>query len=165
MLLGMEDRIEHRMTVRATLDRVWSLVTRPGWWLPGSSMEPARAAGRAGVEWGREQRPWIVDVVRIEPQGYASFRWAGAFGGVPPAQGNSTLVEFYVRPVGDLAGAPGDVGVTVVESGFSALDLPEALREDQLTASAGVWQYEMAGLRMRAEELEAERLQPVRNAR
>jgi hypothetical protein len=153
MLWGMEDRIEHRMTVRATLDRVWSLVTRPGWWLPGSSMEPAMAAGRAAVEWGREQRPWIVDVIRIEPQGYASFRWAGAFGGLPPAQGNSTLVEFYVRPVGDLAG--GDVGVTVVESGFGALDLPTALREDQLASSAGTWQFEMAGLRMRAEQLES----------
>jgi hypothetical protein len=163
--VGMEDRIEHRMTVRATLDRVWSLVTRPGWWLPGSSTEPATAAGRAAVEWGREQRPWIVDVIRIEPPGYASFRWAGAFGGLPPAQGNSTLVEFYVRPVGELAGAPGDVAVTVVESGFRALDLPEALRGDQVTVSAGVWQYEMAGLRMRAEQLDAAHLHPAHNGR
>jgi hypothetical protein len=149
MLWGMEDRIEHRIMVRATLDRVWSLVTRPGWWLPGSSLEPARAAGRAAVEWGMEQRPWIVDVIRVEPQGYASFRWAGAFGGVPPAQGNSTLVEFYVHAAGDA------VGVTVVESGFSALELPEDLREDQMVASAGGWHYEMAGLRMRAEQLES----------
>jgi hypothetical protein len=151
----MEDRIEHRIVVRATLDRVWSLVTRPGWWLPGSSTEPARAAGRAAVEWGREQRPWIVDVIRVEPQSYASFRWAGAFGGTPPIQGNSTLIEFYVRPVGDAAGTARDVAVTVVESGFGALDLPQALCADQLMASAGCWQYEMAGLRMRAEQLES----------
>jgi len=54
-------------------------------------------------------------------------------------------VEFYVRPVAD------EVGVTVVESGFSSLDLPEALREDQWKASTGGWQYELAGLRTRAE--------------
>src|ERR1700745_352098 len=51
---GMEDRIEQRITIRATLDHVWSLVTRPGWWLPGSAPETARGMGRATVEWGAE---------------------------------------------------------------------------------------------------------------
>jgi hypothetical protein len=141
----MEDRIEQRTTIRATLDHVWALVTRPGWWLPGSAPEPARGAGRATVEWGPQRQPWAVDVVRLEPQGYASFRWASAFGGAAPVPGNSTLVEFYLRPVGD------EVGVTVVESGFASLDLPEALREDQWKANAGGWQYELAGLRTSAE--------------
>ena len=141
----MEDRIEQRITIRATLDHVWSLVTRPGWWLPGSAPETARGIGRVTVEWGAQRQPWIVDIVRLEPQGYASFRWASAFGGVVPAPGNSTLVEFYVRPVGD------EVGVTVVESGLASLELPEALREDQWKANAGAWQYELAGLRARAE--------------
>jgi hypothetical protein len=145
----MEDRIEHRIAIRATTDRVWSLVTRPGWWLPGSVAEPARGAGRATVGWGRERQPWVIDTVRVEPQGYVSFRWASAFVGAAPVQGNSTLVEFYVRPVGD------EVGVTVVESGFTALDLPGALREDQRKANAGGWQYELAGLRTRAEQLES----------
>ncbi len=89
----------------------------------------------------------MIDIVRVEPQGYASFRWASGFGGAEPAPGNSTLVEFYLRPVGD------EVGVTVVESGFSQLDLPDALREDQWKGSPGGWQYELAGLRTRAEKL------------
>jgi hypothetical protein len=153
----MEDRIEHRITVRATLDRVWSLVTRPGWWLPGGATESARGAGRTAVEWGREREPWVVDIVRVEPQGYVSFRWASSFAGAAPVQGNSTLVEFYVRPVGDVAGAAREVGVIVVESGFTALDLPDALREDQLKANTGGWRYELAGLRTRAEQLESTR--------
>ena len=150
----MEDRIEHRIAIRATLDRVWSLVTRPGWWLPGSVTEPARGAGRAAVEWGRERTPWVIDIVRVEPQGYVSFRWASAFAGVESVQGNSTLVEFYVRPMGD------EISVTVVESGFTTLDLPEALREDQLKANMGGWQFVLADLRSRAEQLE-----PVQNGR
>ncbi|HUN33088.1 MAG TPA: hypothetical protein VMU95_13840 [Trebonia sp.] len=145
----MEDRIEHRVTIRATLDRVWGLATRPGWWLPGSATEPARGAGRVLVAWGREARPWIVDIVRVEPQAYASFRWAGGFGGAAPAPANSTLVELYVRPIGE------EVGVTVVESGFAALDLPDSLRADQVKSSLGSWQYELSGLRIRAERLEA----------
>jgi hypothetical protein len=145
----MEDRIEHRITIRATPDRVWGLITRPGWWLPGSATEPARGAGRVVVAWGRESRPWVVDIVRVEPQAYASFRWAGAFGGAAPVQGNSTLVEIYTRPIGE------EVGVTAVESGFAALDLPDSLRADQVKASLGNWQYELAGLRIRAERLES----------
>jgi hypothetical protein len=141
----MEDRIERRITIRATHDRVWQLVTRPGWWLPGSRAEPARAPGRAVVEYAGDSRPYVIDTVRLEPQGYASFRWAGAFGGGAPAPGSATLVEFYVRPVGD------EIGVTVVESGFATLDLSDTLREDQWKGSAGAWQYELAGLRTRAE--------------
>jgi hypothetical protein len=141
----MEDRIEQRITIRATQDKVWQLVTRPGWWLPGSSADPARSPGRVAVVYGGDERPYVIDIVRVEPQGYASFRWASAFGGAEPAPGNATLVEFYLRPVG------GELGVTVVESGFTSLDLPEALREDEWKGNKGGWQYELAGLRARAE--------------
>jgi uncharacterized protein YndB with AHSA1/START domain len=142
----MEDRIERRITIRATQDKVWHLVTRPGWWLPGSRTEPARGPGRAVVEYGGDSRPYVIDIVRVEPQGYASFRWASAFGGGVPAPGSATLVEFYVRPVGD------EIGVTVVESGFATLDLPDALREDQWRGGVGAWRYELSGLRLRAEQ-------------
>ena len=141
----MEDRIEQRITIRATQDKVWHLVTRPGWWLPGSSAEPARGPGRVAVAYSGDARPYVIDVVRVEPQGYASFRWAGAFGGAEPAPGNATLVECYLRPVGD------EIGVTVVESGFASLDLPDALRDDARTGSVGGWRYELAGLRARTE--------------
>jgi hypothetical protein len=146
----MEDRIEQRATIRATHDKVWHLISRPGWWLPGSAADPARGLGRVTVTCSGDRRPYVIDVIRVEPQGYISFRWASAFGGVTPLPGNSTLVEFYVRPVGD------EVGVTVVESGFSLLDLPEALRENERRGNAGGWQYEMAGLRTQAEGIWAE---------
>ena len=142
----MEDRIEERITIRASQDKVWHLVTRPGWWLPGSSAEPARGPGRVAVAYSGDARPYVIDVVRVEPKGYVSYRWASAFGGVAPAPSRSTLVEFYVRPAGD------EVGVTVVESGFASLDLPDALREDEWKGNTGGWQYEMAALRARAEQ-------------
>jgi hypothetical protein len=141
----MEDRIEQRITIRAAHDKVWHIVTRPGWWLPGSNAEPAYGPGRVPVVYGGDSRPYMIDIVRVEPQGYASFRWASAFGGAEPAPGRATLVEFYLRPVGN------EVGVTVVESGFASLALPESLREDEWKGSLGGWQYELAGLRTRAE--------------
>jgi hypothetical protein len=141
----MEDRIEQRVTVRASLVEVWQIVTRPGWWLPGSNAGPARGPGRVPVACAGDPRPYVIDIVRIDPHGYASFRWAGAFGGAEPAPGNATLIECYLRPVGD------EIGVTVVESGFASLDLPDALREDARKGSVGGWQYELAGLRARTE--------------
>jgi len=142
----MEDRIERRTTIRATQDKVWQLVTRPGWWLPGSSAEPARGPGRVQVAYSGGIRPYLIDVVRVEPQGYASFRWASAFGGAEPVPGRATMVEFYLHPVGE------ETGVTVVESGFTSLDLPEPLRENEWQGNEGGWQYELAGLRTRAEQ-------------
>ncbi|MGH3167439.1 MAG: hypothetical protein ACRDN0_16300 [Trebonia sp.] len=141
----MEDRIEQRITIRATHQNVWQLISRPGWWLPGSSTAPAGGPGRTTVAYGADSRPYVVDVVRVEPQNYISFRWASAFGGAAPAPGRSTLVEFYVRAVGV------EIGVTVVESGFATLDLPDGVREDERKGNSGGWQYEMAGLRARAE--------------
>ncbi|HEY0933914.1 MAG TPA: SRPBCC domain-containing protein [Trebonia sp.] len=142
----MEDRIEERTTIRAPQDQVWRMVTRPGWWLPGSNAEPAPGPGRASVVYSGDARPYLIDVVRVEPQGYASFRWASAFVGAEPVPGKATMVEIYLRPVGD------EIGVTVVESGFTTLDLPETLREDQRRGNLGGWQYELAGLRTRAEK-------------
>src|SRR6201996_7157017 len=136
----MEDRIEQRITIRSDQDKVWQLVTRPGWWLPGSKTEPARNPGRLPVEYGGDSRPYVIDVVRVEPQGYVSFRWASAFGGAAPVPGNATLVEFYLRPVGD------EVGVTVVESGFASLDLPAGLRENERQGADSGWRYELGSL-------------------
>jgi hypothetical protein len=141
----VEDRIEQRVIIRAAHDTVWQLVARPGWWLPGSNAEPARGPGRVTVGYGGDARPYVIDVVRVDPQGYVSFRWASAFGGTEPAPGTATLVECYLRPVGD------EVGLTVVESGFAALDLADERRESEWLGNRGGWQYELAGLRARAE--------------
>ena len=85
-------------------------------------------------------------MVSVEPRTYTAFRWASEFHGAVPAAGNSTLVEFFVRPAGD------DVSVTVVESGFAALDLPEAARESAWKDNTGGWESELVLLRTWAEQ-------------
>lgn len=142
----MEDRIEHRISIRAAADTVWDLVSRPGWWIPGTRTAPARGPGRMAVEHGLDHKPYVIDVVRVEPRGYVAFRWAAAFGGATPASGTATLVECYVTPAGD------EVDVAVAESGFGVLDLPEALRVSQREGALGNWRYELASLRTEAEK-------------
>lgn len=141
----MDDRIEHRVSVRASADRVWQIVSRPGWWLPGAVAAPAQGVGRVAVPHGSDSVPYVIDVVRFEPRAYVAFRWAHAFGGIMPSDGRATLVEFFLGRAGD------ECEVTVAESGFDTLDLPEALRASERAASVGTWRYELASLRTEVE--------------
>src|SRR5579875_799571 len=97
-VLKMNDRIEQEITINASLDRVWELVSRPGWWVPSEveqpyELSPGAKTERISQKWGR----FVIEVVRVEPQTYAAFRWASTFPGADVTPGNSTLVEFAVR--------------------------------------------------------------------
>jgi uncharacterized protein YndB with AHSA1/START domain len=144
---GVDDRIEQEIVIGADLERVWDLVTRPGWWVPDEQNQqgiPDRAPGsltvRESAEWGR----FLIEVVRLEPMSYAAFRWASEFPGETPAKGNSTLVEFFVKPLGDT-----QTRVTLVESGFTGL--PGDRRAAAWQANTGGWREELASLKERAQ--------------
>lgn len=143
----MNDRIEQEITINASLDRVWELVSRPGWWVPAEfeqpyELTPGAKTERVSEKWGR----FVIEVVRIDPQMYAAFRWASMFPGEEPASGKSTLVEFAVKPAGDA------VSVTVTESGFGALDATEAMRKTGFEDNTKGWGLELADLKVRAEK-------------
>jgi uncharacterized protein YndB with AHSA1/START domain len=142
----MEDRIEQQITINAPLDRVWELVSEPGWWVPSTvpppvDHTPGHQVVRESEKWGR----FPVAVVRIEPKTYAAFRWASHAPGAELTPGNTTLVEFQVERAGDA------VRVTVTESGFAALDAPVPDREQAWKDNTGGWQEELGGLKERAE--------------
>jgi uncharacterized protein YndB with AHSA1/START domain len=143
----MQDRIEQQIVIYAPLDRVWDLVSVPGWWVPTEvETEPDRTPGsrtvRESARWGR----FPIEVVEMRPQNYAAFRWASQAPGADLAPRNTTLVEFFV------ADAEEGITVTVVESGFAALDVPEEVRQSQLKDNTGGWSEELGRLRTRAEE-------------
>jgi uncharacterized protein YndB with AHSA1/START domain len=142
----MEDRIEQVITINAPLDRVWELVSEPGWWVPSVAVTPVdHAPGHQVVRETEKCGRFPVEVVRVEPKTYAAFRWASHMPGADLGPGNTTLVEFVVRPVG------GTVEVTVTESGFASVDAPAAVREQAWKDNTGGWESELADLRERAE--------------
>jgi uncharacterized protein YndB with AHSA1/START domain len=145
----MDDRIEQQITINAPLDRVWELVTQPGWWVPSEVDHPAnRSAGghtvRESAKWGR----FVIETVRIEPKSYAAFRWAWAeqFRGTDElAPGTTTLVEFSVTPTDDA------VTVSVTESGFASLAASDEVRLSGFQENTTGWGLELNSLRERAE--------------
>jgi uncharacterized protein YndB with AHSA1/START domain len=143
----MDDRIERLIVIGAPVERVWDLVTRPGWWVPSDVEAPYdRTPGHRTVRESARFGRFAVEVEQIEPQTYAAFRWASAFPGEELASGRTTLVEFTLE-----AGAAG-VTVTVAESGFSWLDLAEAERRAAFEGNTTGWGEQMAALKASAEE-------------
>ena len=142
----MEDRIEQTITIDASLDRVWELVSEPGWWVPAELVAPVdhtpgHQVVRESEKWGR----FPVEVVRVEPKTYAAFRWASQDPGAELTDGNTTLVEFRLEP------GPRSVKVTVVETGFAALEVSAEEREQAWKDNTGGWSLELGSLKERAE--------------
>lgn len=143
----MEDRIVRDITIDAPLDRVWDLVTEPGWWVPSDVQEPAdRTPGSRSVRASENHGRFPVEVVGIDPRAYVAFRWASRFPGEELAPGRTTLVESAVAEV------DGGVRVTVTESGFASLDAPEEVRADALRDNAEGWEIMLGELRVEAEK-------------
>ncbi|MCW2523726.1 MAG: hypothetical protein JWO63_2061 [Frankiales bacterium] len=142
----MQDSIERSIAITAPVERVWGLVTDPGWWVPSdveleADRTPGQVVVRESEKWGR----FPVEVVELRPMSYAAFRWASAFPGEELAPGRSTLIEFTVTPTADGA------LVSVIESGFSKLDAAEETKAKGFESNSEGWTLELASLRTRAE--------------
>jgi uncharacterized protein YndB with AHSA1/START domain len=142
----MQNVIEQEITINASLERVWDLVTEPGWWVPTEKPAPAdRAPGSTTVRESEKYGSFPVQVVEMTPRTYAAFRWASQFPGEELADGHTTLIEFFVQDESD------NVRVKVRESGFAELEAPQEVREAGFKDNTGGWQLELADLRKRSE--------------
>jgi len=145
----MTDRIERSVLIEAPLDRVWDLVTEPGWWVPTQVQAPVdRTPGavtvRESEQWGR----FPVQVVTLDPKAYAAFRWASTAPGDDLGADNTTLVEFHLVHEADA------IKVTVIESGFDALPVSEEVRRKGIEGNTDGWGQELDSLRERARQPE-----------
>jgi uncharacterized protein YndB with AHSA1/START domain len=151
---GVEtDRIEKRIVLKASLERVWRAISEPGqfgaWFgvaLDGPFVAGQEAVGRivptrVDPEVARLQEPvaglpWRVKVEEVEPMRRLSFRWHPF--AVDPAHDYSpepmTLVTFALEEV------EGGVLLTITESGFDRL--PLARRTGARKSNAGGWEHQ-----------------------
>jgi uncharacterized protein YndB with AHSA1/START domain len=144
--LTVQDSIERNVTITAPLERVWDLVTEPGWWVPtdvpvAAERTPGHVVVRESEKWGR----FPVEVVELRPMSYAAFRWSSTFPGEDLVAGRTTLIEFTVTPTDD------GVRVAVTESGFAQLDASDEVKAMGLESNSGGWTEELSSLRDRAE--------------
>ena len=143
-----EDRIERETLIAAPLERVWSLVAQPGFWVADKASLPGTVAveGESLVAKNANYGDFPVRVEKVQPPTYLAYRWASAFPGEDLRDDNSTLVEFTLIQEGD------QTRLRVVESGFAALAGSEELRGQALNDNSGGWPQELDALKSRAEQ-------------
>src|SRR5699024_8713656 len=96
----VEDRIEREIAINAPVERVWQLVSEPGWWINSGQITEHRIErdGDLAVVHDEAHGEWRIRTVRTDPPRYVSFRWD------LDASGESAglLVEFFIdeRPGG-----------------------------------------------------------------
>jgi uncharacterized protein YndB with AHSA1/START domain len=142
------DRISRDTLIEAPLERVWSLVATPGFWVA----EDASVAGTVAVEGASlvAKNPHLgevaVRVEKVEPPTYVAYRWASSFPGEELRPDNSTLVEF------SLSTEDGKTRLRVVESGFAALNTSDERRRSTIRFNSDGWSQVFDALTKRAEE-------------
>lgn len=142
-----EDRIERETLIAAPLERVWTLVAQPGFWVADKDSLPGTVAreGESMVAKHPEYGAFPVRVEKVEPPTYLAYRWVSAFPGEELREDNSTLVEFTLTAEGD------GTRLRVVESGFAALAGSEELRRQAVKDNTGGWPEVLDALKARAE--------------
>ncbi|MEP6651130.1 MAG: SRPBCC domain-containing protein [Lapillicoccus sp.] len=136
------DRIERSIAIAATPERVWGIVSEPGWWINDGTIRPHRiddAGDGLFIVHDEEHGAFRIRTEQLDPPRYAAFRWIGR----EDEKGAGTLTEFWLEASED------GVTLRVVESGLD--NVPEDRREDYLRENSEGWEMELAAARDVAE--------------
>src|SRR5215207_1038219 len=143
-MAAQTDRIERDVLIAAPVERVWELITTAEhlghWFADGGAEIDLRPGGAMSLTW---QRQGTVHgrVETVEPPHRFAYRWVHRRDSLEEASpANSTLTEFTLAAEGD------GTRVSVVESGFDALDLDEAARAELFASHARGWAIELGEL-------------------
>ena len=137
------DRIDRSIEIDASAERVWDLVTRPGWWINEGAVDPEpdiRVEGETAVVTHPTYGVFRLVTVASRPMSYAAYRWLDADSDA------GTLVEFSIEP------RDGGVTLSVAESGFSQLGKPREAWLEQREGNAAGWQSQLDAAKTFAEE-------------
>jgi uncharacterized protein YndB with AHSA1/START domain len=129
------DRIERRIDIDATAEKVWSLIERPGWWINEQEVDAdpdLRKDGDYDVlvhpKWGE----FRLQTLRSERPHHVAFHWVD---NVAPEAG--TTVEFWIEE------RDGGVTLRVVESGFTGLKKDRDAIANQVKENTHGWEVEL----------------------
>ncbi|HEY0534337.1 MAG TPA: SRPBCC family protein [Actinoplanes sp.] len=146
-----QDKIERETFIKAPIERVWAVITRPaeidGWFSPGGpSSVDLRPGGVMTLNHG-QYGTFPMLIVTVDPPLHFAYRWASAHPGETATEDNSTLVQFFLDPEAD------GTRLRLVESGFAGLKIPA---DREATAGydshAGGWTEMVNRLREHAEK-------------
>jgi uncharacterized protein YndB with AHSA1/START domain len=135
------DRIEKEIVIDAPVDVVWAIVTEPehvGSWFSDSAEIDLRPGGKAALTWTDHGTAfgWVEEV---EPPTRFAIRWARPLGAEPRPE-NTTLVEFILTEESE------GTRLSVVESGFRALEGSDEEKAEYAKGNEQGWEHELGEL-------------------
>jgi uncharacterized protein YndB with AHSA1/START domain len=135
------NRIERDILIEAPLDVVWAVVTQPehisGWFSDTVEID-LTPGGKLVLHWD-EHGSRQGRVERVEPPRFFSFRWV-VDDDQEMTEHNATLVEFTLTEEGDAT------RLTVVETGFAELGVPEDEQQRHFDEHTHGWEFELGQL-------------------
>ena len=143
----MENEIVRTITLKASLDKVWSAVSEPqkfGEWFRctvDGLFEVGQVVDCSSTYEGNEESVWQKVIKAIEPKSYFAFAWSpGDTGADMYSEGvGQTLVEFFLESTDE-----GTV-LKIRESGFA--DLPEEHRARSFRMNNEGWDAQVENIK------------------
>lgn len=135
------DRIERHIDIDSDAERVWALVSRPGWWINDGEVL-SNPAVEQHDDWWLLHDPvhgvFSIQTVRLDPPRHAAFRWK---------RGESQDVMATTRVDFTVVDRPNGVRLSVVETGFSSLSDDRAAWMSTREENVHGWEIEFNAAR------------------
>ena len=142
--------IERQIEIAAPIERVWALVSEPGWWINEGEIREHRTEPREGhvVVHDETHGAFPIETIELREPVYASFRWLAAQDDEHDGEHIPTVVEFTVEP------SDRGVIVRVVETGFAeGGDADDVTRAAAHRDNTEGWEIELSAARSHLERV------------
>lgn len=146
--MSIPNTIEREIRIAAPVERVWTLVAEPGWWINDGEIRQHRLEEREGHVLVHDEKhgAFPIEVIELREPEYAAFRWLAAEDSEHAAEHIPTIVEFTLEPT------PDGVVVRVVETGFAdSGDVSDSVRARNYDRNTEGWGFELAAARAHLE--------------
>jgi uncharacterized protein YndB with AHSA1/START domain len=146
---NVSNTIERDIFIAAPVEKVWELVSVPGWWINDGTLDldsVERLADDRAVVHHRDAGDLLVERLEADAPRTATFRWlvSGAQVRRPDAAEDQFL---YTRVTFTLTPGPGGTRLAVTESGFATAAMEEKARRRAYADNSEGWEIELDAAR------------------
>ena len=142
---NVRDTIERDIFIAAPIEKVWELISVPGWWINDGPLDLGsveRLADDRAVVHHPDAGDLLVERLAADAPRTATFRWlvSGAQVQRPDAAADQFL---YTRVTFTLTTEPGGTRLAVTESGFATAAMDEKARGRAYADNSEGWEIEL----------------------
>ena len=146
---NVSDTIERDIFISAPVEKVWELVSVPGWWINDGTLDlnsVERLADDRAVVHHPDAGGLLVERLEFEAPRTVTFRWlvSGAEVRRPDAAEDQFL---YTRVTFTLTSEPGGTRLAVTENGFATAAMEEKARRRAHADNSEGWEIELDAAR------------------